>query len=158
MGNYLTQAQLLTRFKDAYEASFFTDDEDAGTPNTNKLDDIIETAEGMIDSGLAMRYKTPVDTSVDTALAALLKRQTLDLAEGLMIAGRSERLSDAKQAQIDRVLDWIDKMAKGERVLPGAVTPTGPASRDPRASWSDHSRTLLTDTVRVSSRSSMANL
>lgn len=158
MGNYLTNAELKTRFEDDAEAAFFTNDEASGVPTDAKLTDIVETAEGMIDSALAVRYATPVDVSVDTTLAALLKRQALDLAEGLMIGGRSERLSDAKQAQIDRVLEWCEKIAKGERVLPGAVTPAGPTSRDPRASWSDHGRTLITASERSASRSTMSKL
>ena len=158
MGNYLTNAELLTRFRDNAEAAFFTDDATAGVPQDSKLTDIVESAEGVINSALAVKYATPVDVAADTTLAALLKRQTLDLAEAMMIGGRSERLSPVKQLQMDRVLDWLDKIAAGERVLPGAVTPDATTSRDPRATWSDHSRTLLTDSVRCCSRSSMANL
>ena len=158
MGNYLTTTELLTRFPDDADASFFTDDEGAGTPVTTKLDDIIETAEGLINSRLAMRYATPVDTTIDTELANTLKRMTLDLAEGLMISGRSERISDAKQAQMDRVLDWSDRIANGELVLPGGITPAGPASRAPRASWDGSNRTLSSTSPRVFTRESMRAL
>ncbi len=158
MGNYLTTTELLTRFPDDNDASFFTDDEGSGTPITTKLDDIIETAEGLINSRLAMRYATPVDVSIDTELGNTLERMTLDLAEGLMISGRSERISDAKQAQMDRVLDWADRIAKGELVLPGGVTPAGPSSRAPRASWTGSTRTLSSDSPRLFTRESMRAL
>ena len=158
MGNYLTTTELLTRFPDNADASFFTDDEGAGTPVTTKLDDIIETAEGLINSRLAMRYATPVDTTIDTELANTLKRMTLDLAEGLMVSGRSERIADAKQAQMDRVLEWSDRIAKGELVLPGGVTPSGPSSRAPRASWDGSNRTLSSTSPRVFTRDSMRAL
>ena len=158
MGNYLSTTELLTRFPDEGDASFFTDDEQAGVPLGTKLDDIIETAEGLINSRLAMRYATPVDVSIDTELGNTLERMTLDLAEGLMISGRSERISDAKQVQMDRVLDWADRIAKGELMLPGGVTPAGPTSRDPRASWDGSTRTLSSTSPRLFTRESMRAL
>ncbi len=158
MGNYLSTSELLTRFPDEADASFFTDDEDAGAPTTAHLDDIIEAAEGMINSRLAMVYATPVDVSIDTELGNTLKRMTLDLAEALMVGGRSERMSEVKQGQMDRVITWADRIAKGELVLPGGVTPAGPASREPRASWSGSDRTLIATSPRRFSRDSMANL
>ncbi len=158
MGNYLTNDELKTRFASEREVAFFTDDEDTGTASDSKLTDIVEAAEGMINSRLAKRYQTPVDTTLDTELAATLKRHTLDLAEGLLIGTRSERLSEAKQRQIDRVLDWSDKLALGEYMLPGAVTVGSRTTNDPKAAWTDHSRTLATGSVRASSRDSLKAL
>ena len=158
MGNYLSTTELLTRFPDDADAAFFTDDEGLGAPTTAHLNDIIESAEGMINSRLAMVYATPVDVSIDTELGNTLERMTLDLAEGLMVSGRSERASEVKLAQMERVLEWADRIAKGELVLPGVVTPAGPASREPRASWSGSNRTLITTSPRNFTRDSMANL
>lgn len=158
MGNYLSTAELLTRFPNDADAAFFTDDEGAGAPTTAHLNDLIESAEGMINSRLAMRWETPVDVSVDTELSNTLKRMTLDLAEALMVSNRSERMSEAKQAQLDRVIEWADKLSEGKLALPGAVTPVGPTSRDPRASWSGSNRKLTSTSPRIFSRDSMGPL
>lgn len=139
MGNYASQAELQTRFEDAAELEFLTDKTEGSGVDTDVLDDVIEAAEGEIDSGLAMKYATPVDVSVDTALAALLKRKTLDLAE-VYLHRRGEAASDVKQDQLDQVLEWIEKMATGKRRLVGAVTVDSTTSGDPRGTWTDSGR------------------
>ena len=158
MGNYLSTAELLTRFPDDADAAFFTDDEGAGAPTADHLNDIIEAAEGMINSRIGKLWATPVDVALDTELSNTLKRHTLDLAEALMVGGRSERLSEVKQGQLDRVLEWADRIGDGTYVLPGGVTPAGPTSIDPRAAWSGSNRTLISTSPRIFTRDSTAQL
>lgn len=141
MGSYLTQLELQTRFHNDAELEFLTDKDEGTGVDTDVLDDVIETAEGEIDSGLAMRYATPVDVSLDTTLAALLKRMTLDLAE-VYLHRRGEGASEIKTEQRDRVIEWVEQIATGKRRLVGAVTVASTASDNPRAAWTDTSRTL----------------
>lgn len=141
MGSYLTTTELKTRFENDAELEFLTDKAEGSTPDEAVLTDVVETAEGEINSGLAMRYATPVDVSIDTTLAALLKRMTLDLAE-VYLHRRGEGASEIKTEQRDRVLEWVEQMATGKRRLVGAVTAASTASDNPRAGWTDTSRTL----------------
>lgn len=157
MGNYASQAELQTRYEDNAEVEFLTDKDEGSGVDTAVLDDVLEAAEAEINSGLAMRYATPVDVSVDTALAALLKRKTLDLAE-VYLHRRGEGASEIKQDQLDQVLEWVEKMATGTRRLVGAVTAPSTASSDPRANWSDTSRTLSDTSGRVFTRKSGGRL
>ena len=157
MGNYATNAELKGRFADDEEVAFLTDDPDTGTPTETVLTDVVEAAEGAINSRLAKRYATPVDTTIDTELLALLKRQTLDLAE-YYLHRRGENASEVKALQAERVLEWADKVSTGDWVLPGAVTPASSSSRADVAFWSDSSRTINDASSRVHTRQSYSRL
>jgi phage gp36-like protein len=157
MGDYASTAELETRFEDDAELAYLTDNVAAGEPDDAVLTDVLEAAEGEINSGLAKKYATPVDVSVDSTLAALLKRKTLDLAE-VYLHRRGEDASEVKQDQLDQVLEWVDRIAKGERVLVGAVTAASTTSADPRATWTDTSRELPDTSDRIFTRQSGGRL
>ena len=97
-------------------------------PDEGKLTDAIEAAEAEINAGLSVRYATPVDVSVDTSLAALLKRKTLDIAEYYLV-GRGDQVSEHRKNVADAALEWVGLIADGERHLVGASTPAATASR-----------------------------
>lgn len=134
-----------------------TSSETTGVPDETKLTDAVEAAEAEINSGLSTRYLTPVDVSLDTSLAALLKRKTLDLAEYYLV-GRGDQVSEHRKNLADAVLEWVGLIAGGERHLVGASTPASTESREPLVKWSDSSRTLLSTSGRVFSRSATRNL
>ena len=157
MGNYVSQAQLKSRFDGDAEVAFLTDTEETGTPDTGVLDDCIESAEADINSRIGKRYATPVTIAGNTELTALLTRKTLDLAEYYLLA-RGPSVSDQKEKQALRVYEWADAVAKGEFVLSGAVTPTSTASRDPLASWSGSDRDLDDVDTRIFSRETQSAL
>jgi phage gp36-like protein len=157
VGSYLTTTELKTRFEDDAELEFLTDVTEGSGPDDAVLTDVIETAEGEINSGLAKKYATPVDVSADTTLAALLKRKTLDLAE-VYLHRRGEGASEIKQDQLDQVMEWVEKMATGARVLVGALTPASTASADPRATWTDTGRELPDTSARIFTRQSGGRL
>lgn len=157
MGDYASNDELKTRFEDDTELAFLTDNVTAGIADEAVLTDVVEAAEGEINSGLAVRYATPVDVSVDTTLAALLKRKTLDLSEHYLHR-RGEGASEIKQDQADQVLEWVDKVSKGERKLVGALTAASTTSADPRADWSDSGRTPPTDSERFFTRETTKRL
>ncbi len=153
MGNYASTAELETRFENAAELEFLTDKAEGSGVDTAVLDDVIESAENEIDSALSKRFATPVDVSLDTSLAALLKRKTLDLAE-YYLHRRGEAASEVKALQAERVLDWLDKLVAGERNLVGAVSVASTTSSDPRAAYTDSGRTLSSTSARLFTRKS----
>lgn len=160
MGNYATNDELQTRFEDVEEVAQLTDTVSVpppSTPDEAVLTDVIENAEGELNSRFAMIYSTPVDVSVDTALAALLKRKTLDLAE-VHLLWRGDHASEAKLLQYNSALEWADQIANGELALPGAVTPTPTASRGPLSAWSGSNRTLSSSSPRIFTRETQSRL
>jgi len=157
MGNYATIAELQTRFANAAEVAWLTDTADTGVPDDDVLTDCVESAEAEINTRLAKRYATPVDTTVDTELARLLKRKALDLAE-YFLSSRSDQVSDVVGKKVDRVYEWLAAVTNGDVVLPGAVTPASTASRDPLATWTDTTRTQPSTSGRLWSRESMKQL
>ena len=157
MSHYASTANLKTRFADDLEIAFLTDTESTGTPDDDVLTDVVEAAEASINSRIGKRYLTPVVVSGNTELIALLKRMTLDLAEVFLMM-RGPSVSEAKQLQMDRVLEWADKVGDGTYVLSGAVTPPSTASRDPLAQWSGSERTTPDSSPRVFTRTSAARL
>lgn len=161
MGDYASQAELEDRFEDNAEIEFLCDvAEGSGMADADvviRMADVIEAAEGEINSALARKYATPVDTSVDATLLALLKRKTLDLAE-TYLNRRGEELSEVKRMQREAVLEWCDKVAKGERKLVGAVTVPTTTSSDPRAAWSGSNRTIPDSSARIFTRDTTERL
>lgn len=157
MGDYLTNAELKTRFEDDAELAHLTDNVDAGIADEDVLTEVIATTEAEINSGVAVRYATPVDVSLDTTLEALLRGKTLDLAEHYLLR-RGEGASEIKQDQADKVLEWVEQVSNGERVLVGAITSASTTSADPRATWSDSGRELPKDSARIFTRPSTGRL
>ena len=157
MGNYVSQAELKTRFDGDAEIAYLTDTEETGTPDTAVLDDCIESAEADINSRIGKRYATPVVIAANTELTALLKRKTLDLAEYYLLA-RGPSVSEQKEKQALRVYEWADAVSEGKFVLSGAVTPPSTASRDPLASWTGSDRDLSDVDTRIFSRETQSAL
>jgi len=157
VGDYATNAQLATRFENDAELAFLTDNVSAGVADDDVLTDVISTAEAEINSALAMRYLTPVDVSLDADLAALLRTKTLDMAE-VYLHRRGEAASEIKQDQLEQVREWCEMMATGKRVLVGAITAASTVSRDPRAAWTDNSRTQVSTSGRAFSRETTERL
>lgn len=157
MGNYASTSDLTDRFDGDAEVSYLTDTEETGTPDTDVLTDCIESAEAEINTWIAQRVATPVDVSVDTELARLMKRKTIDLAEVYLLR-RGPQVSDEKVRQEERVIEWAKAIGKGEARLTGAVTVESTGSRDPLASWTGSDRDLTDVPTRIFSRETMSSL
>ena len=155
MANYATTTELKDRFNSEEEVALLT--HTVGTADTDVLTDMLESAEGDINSRIGKRYATPVTVSGNTELTALMKRKTLDLAEFYLLR-EGDRISELKERQGESVLKWADAIAKGEYVLSGASTPASTASRDPLASWTGSDRDLTDVTTRIFSRETMSGL
>lgn len=157
MGNYATTAELLDQFQSELEVAHLTGDEAAGTPETTDLDDALEWAEGRLNMRIGQRFETPVDTSLSAESGRLLKRSTLRLA-AIALIRRGPGLAQFKRDEEAEVLAEFDRVARGELTLPGAVTLPSTASREPRLSWSDSTRTQPDDSGRLFTRDSCGRL
>lgn len=155
MANYATTTELQARFNSAEEVALLT--HTVGTPDTTVLTDMLESAEGDINSRIGKRYATPVVVTSNTELTALMKRKTLDLAEFYLLR-EGDRVSDLKEKQGESVLVWANKIGDGTFILSGAVTPPSTASRDPLAAWTGSNRDLTDVDTRIFSRETMAGL
>lgn len=153
--SYATIAELKLRFADDDERAHLTDSA-AGAAQDAVFTGLIDTAEGDINSALATRYATPVDVSVDTTLASLLEFKTIEMAEYFAYR-RGEDASEVKRDQYDKVLEWLDKIVKGERVLVGAVIAASTTSVTP-AAWTGSDRTLPDDSPRIFTRGTTGRL
>lgn len=130
MGNYATQADLKGRYEDDREVAEMTLDVESGTPDTDVLDEVIDGAEGEINSYLANRYRVPVDVSGigDAQLTADLKSLTLDIA-CWRLETRVNKVSESRQAAYDRAVSRLGELAKGTVLLPATAAPSESTSR-----------------------------
>lgn len=129
MGNYAATTDLDARFDDDAERAALTDNEETGTANDAVSNEVINDSEGEIDAALAMRYFVPVAVT-DTVTAARMKSVTLDLAVWRLHV-RQGSVPPAVETQATLVRDWLELVAKGERVLPQPETADSTTSREP---------------------------
>lgn len=117
-GNYITQAELITATK--RQQNLWKDD--AGTVQTDYLDDDRADAEAEIDSYLAGRYSTPVTGS---QAIALLRGFTVRLVRerGYIRKGEGE-IPDSIREDADRCREILALIRDGANRLPGAAETT----------------------------------
>lgn len=94
-----------------------TDDENAGSANTERIEESLQAAQGEIDSRLACRYATPVDVSGEPEAAALLKALTLDLVEHRLHARRPPVPEAVREAAVN-ARQWLRDLVHGRAQLP----------------------------------------
>jgi phage gp36-like protein len=94
-----------------------TDDTGSGIIDEDKVTEAVVAAEAEIDSYLGRRYFIPLDGAQEPELADLLKRLTVDLAEYRLRARRLPIADDVGRMR-DGVLQWLQRAANGEVVLP----------------------------------------
>lgn len=145
MGNYASNQQLIDRFEDEAAVAHLTHNPD-GSPDQELLTRAIDSAEGLIESYLAMRYDVPVDVSADLRLAASLRGVTLDLAQFNLMSANS-LVPDSMKLIYDRVLKWLQDIAAGKAVLPAAATPNSTGARAPGLTSSFATRQFTRDNV-----------
>ena len=134
MGNYASTTELVARFRSVPEVESL-----AGKPSTDAaytavLNEVIDGAEGDIDSAAAVMYEVPLDVAGDTVMAAYVKSMTLDLAVGSLF-DRGRNVPVAIELARTRRMEWLDKLAKGGRKLPSARTEASTVSSDPVSTW-----------------------
>ena len=134
MGNYATTAQLKARFEDDTAVAHLTDSATTGSPDDDVLTEVVNHAEGQMDSYFARRFAVPVDVSSDTVLAAMLKSVALDLAVYHLLV-RGGVVTEPKLVAHDKALAWLKDVAKGEAVLPSADEPATTTTRENIFAW-----------------------
>lgn len=114
--SYATNADIEERLGTATYIEL-TDDTGTGVADEDKVTEARLAAEAEIDSYVGRRCAVPIDVGGQPALAAMLKRLTLDLAEYRLRARRLPVPEDVR-LQRDAVVLWLARLAKGELVLP----------------------------------------
>lgn len=117
---YVTTDQLKARLGDTMYARL-TDRIAGATASTTIAQELIDEAEAIVNSRLAVRYATPVDVSANAAVAAVLLARVLDVAEGL--AWRASPFVTDVPDRV-RVIEedaerWLASVASGGATLPG---------------------------------------
>ncbi len=134
MGNYASTTELVARFRNVAEVESLTGSPSTSAAYTAVLNEVVNGAEGDIDSAAAGMYEVPLDVVGDVVMAAYVKSMTLDLAVGSLF-DRGRNVPVAIELARTRRMEWLDKLAKGDRWLPSARTETSTVSRDPVSSW-----------------------
>lgn len=138
MGNYATAADLLERFESDEHLAHLTDTADTtGASDSDRVDEAINHAEGEMNSYIGMRYLVPVAVATigDAVLTAMLKSVCLDLAVFNLVKRPGIEVEDTVQRWHDGQIAWLEKLAKGQVVLPATATPASTSSRDPVAAY-----------------------
>ena len=101
-----------------------TDDAGTGLVDGDKVTEARIGSEGEVDSYLGRRCAVPVDLEAHPELAAVLKSVTLDLVEYRLHARRQPVPQDVRLKR-DAALQWLQRVASGQAVLPAATEPKG---------------------------------
>jgi phage gp36-like protein len=135
MPNYTTTTKLKARFEDDEAVAALTDTLDqTGAPDETVLAEVINDAEGEIDSYLAPRYLIPVDVASHTVLANRMNSLALDIAV-VNLLERGDQVSEAQQRRRDRATTYLEKLSKGELLLPSATTLTTTTTNEPLVAY-----------------------
>ena len=134
MGNYASTTDLTARFESDADVAHLTDTADSGSPDTDVLNEVIDHAEGQVDSYVTRRYLVPVAVADHTGLAAMMKSVTLDLAQFHLYA-RGHQQSEPTTALHDKAIEWLRDVSKGVVILPSPDTEPATASREPDAAF-----------------------
>lgn len=158
MGNYASTTELIARYKTVAEVEHLTGKASTDAAYTAVLNEVINGAEGEIDSAAAVMYEVPLDVAGDTVMAAFVKSMTLDLSVA-SLHDRSRNVPIAiENARITR-REWLDKLATGERRLPSSRTEATTVSRDPSSNWgTGNTASEDSRSNRVFSRTTMGSL
>ncbi len=132
MGNYLTNADVITRVGNKTAAELTTDS--GSTPDTALIDQYIDEAEGEIDSYLSRRTKVPIDLVAHPEVAAPLRGKVMAVVIYMMQSRRSDAPDDVRK-QRDDAIDWATKISEGKALLPATLTPAPTTSDEPGAKW-----------------------
>ena len=97
-----------------------TDYVTGGTASDTKGQVAIDGGEGEVNAYVSMKYSVPVDTSLHTQAAHLLRRLTLSIAEYILWKShpRREEIPERVQNSYDDAIDMLKNIASGELALP----------------------------------------
>ena len=155
MGNYATTTDLKDRFEDIAAVAHLTDTSDTGTPDEDVLNEVIDHAEMQIDGSCAVRYLIPIQVSGNAGLTAFMKSLTLDIAQ-FHLYGRHHTVTESITLFHDKAMEWLEKVTKGEVLLPSPDTEASTTSRDPLISFT--TTDVGSDSDRIYSRKTQGAL
>ncbi len=113
---YITNADIEERLGSQAYVQLADDDGD-GVADVGVVNEVRHAALGEVNSYLAQRYETPIDTSVHTELTQLLKSISLDLAEYRLRSRRPPAAEIAVQRR-EQAVRWLRGVASGSIQLP----------------------------------------
>jgi len=128
-----------------------TDSVDDGAASTAVLEEVIDDAEGEINSYLGERYLVPVDVATYTNVAPRLKSLTLDMAVWRLCV-RGDLVSEVKRTAHEDAIAYLEKLAEGKLTLPSAVTLPVTGSEGDGAAWGTSGSAVSGTTQRIFDR------
>lgn len=134
MSSYATVEQLRTLALGAGVYEQLTDLAGGTTADDAVGQQRLDFAESEINTILGQRYKTPVDVSVDVALAKSLRDYTLEIAayHAYMLHPMASPTKKAEKLYLAAIAR-LTAIAKGAEALPGAAMLPSPVTSGPAA-------------------------
>lgn len=139
MSTYATLAELKTRLGTSVSDPVgiydqITDRVAMVVANDTVGQELVEAGTSEINSRLARRYLTPIDVSIDAALASTLKEFNLVISEfkGYALHPAKPRIPDRVSAAYRAIIEQLDAIAAGDSALPGAAPIPSATSSGPR--------------------------
>jgi phage gp36-like protein len=158
--NYATDAEFIAwAFADDPEAAHATDNAVAGSAEATRISDAVQSAEEHINSYLGKRYDVPIDVTSDDGLARILKRATFEIGKWFLLGANVEYATDDIKKLYDDRVAWLQAIADGVLVLPGAEEPPS-ATRVAVVQWGSRGvdRTAAPTLDRVFTRDTQSGL
>lgn len=140
---YITNSDIEERLGPAKYLGL-TDDEATGAPDTGRVTEAREGAEGEVDSYLARQYRVPVNLTAYPELESVLKSIALDLAEYRLHARRPP-VPFAVTQKHDYAVLWLRRVAEAEILLPAESAVTENDARAPIAETLGEPRVFTRD-------------
>lgn len=109
---YCSQEDVVQRLDPVYLTDL-TDDNQDGAPDTPVVEAAIADADALIDSYLAGRFRTPLETP-----PPLIRRFSIDLAIAGLFARRRETAAPLFEVRAKLALELLAGIARGEVMLP----------------------------------------
>lgn len=94
-----------------------TDDNGSGAPDSGLVGEVIDGAEGEVNSYLARQYRVPIENADHPELQSLLTSITLDLVE-FRLHARRPPVPSTVFAQRNDAVHWLQRVANGDIYLP----------------------------------------
>ena len=105
-----------------------TDDAGTGSADTTKVAEARDSSEAEVNSFLATRYQTPIDTSAEPAVLAAIKSVVLDLVAYRLHGRRPPIPADVVRRRSEAIA-WLAQVALGATQLPSVSALTENTAR-----------------------------
>ena len=134
MGDYLTATEFKARFDNDSAIAHLTHDEESGEPNDTIINEVIDHAEGFINTYIGAHKQIPVLVADHTSLAAFMRQMTIDVARHAMYS-EQHSITEAVQLRYDQTITWLEKFVEAVVVLPTTDTEPATTNKEPGAAF-----------------------